>query len=68
MEVNALWSAWKTWCENEGRKPGTKACLGRDLRAAAPGMKKTRPLEGGSRPYVYEGIALHAPSGTIDSS
>ena len=66
--VASLWTTWKTWCESEGRKPGSKAGFGRDLQAAVPGVKKTRPLKGGSRPYIYEGIGLHAPSATIDSS
>ena len=43
VEVDALWTAWKSWCEGENRHPGTKAGLGRDLKAAVPTVKKTRP-------------------------
>ena len=60
VEVNALWSAWKTWCENDNRNPGTKAVFGRDLHAAVPIVRKIRPIEGGSRTHAYEGIELRS--------
>ena len=63
VEVDALWTAWKGWCEGENRLPGTKAGLGRDLKAAVPTVKKTRPrTEDEERPYVYEGIGLREHS------
>ena len=61
VEVDALWAVWKTWCENDNRKPGTNAVFGRDLRAAAPRVKKTRPTEDNNRINVYEGIAYNPP-------
>ena len=63
VEVDALWTAWKSWCEGENRHPGTKAGLGRDLKAAVPTVKKTRPrAEDEERPYVYGGIGLREKS------
>src|SRR5262249_15123507 len=35
-----------------------KAHFGRDLRAACPSVRKTRPRDGSTRSYVYAGIAL----------
>ena len=29
VKVDALWAAWKTWCEEDNRPPGTKAVFGR---------------------------------------
>ena len=59
VDVAEIWKAWKFWCDDENRHPGTKAGLGRDLRAAVPTVKKTRPrTTGPNRPYVYEGIGL----------
>ena len=64
VDVDALWAAWKSWCEEEGRHPGTKTGLGRDLKAAVPTVKRTRPrTEGEERQYVYEGIGLRENSG-----
>ena len=57
--VETLWDEWKSWCEDEGRGAGTKAVFGRDLKAAAPLIRKTRPRkEEGSRLHEYEGIRL----------
>jgi putative DNA primase/helicase len=59
VKVDALWTAWKSWCEGENRHPGTKSGLGRDLKAAVPRVKKTRPRpDDRERPYLYEGIGL----------
>jgi len=59
VEVEELWQAGKSWCEDQGRTTGTKAIFGRDLRAAAPLVSKVRPWkEQGSRPFEYAGIGL----------
>ena len=64
VEPDTLWAAWKSWCESDNRPPGTKAVFGRDLKAAAPTMKRVRPRrddrEDGRR-YVYQGIGLREP-------
>jgi putative DNA primase/helicase len=63
--VAAVWAAWKRWCEDENRHPGTKANFGRDLKAAAPLVKKIRPrTESDLREYVYAGLRL-LPDGDI---
>jgi putative DNA primase/helicase len=59
LETETLWVAWKTWCEGENRHPGIKAGFGRDLKAAAPTLKRVRPREGDGRDYVYAGIGLN---------
>lgn len=58
IPVDDFWGAWKTWCEDENRHPGTKAVFGRDLRAALPSIKRTRPAGDGDRAYVYAGVRL----------
>jgi putative DNA primase/helicase len=59
VEVDRLWTAWKTWCEDDNRHPGNKTVFGRDLRSAIPTVKRTRPREEGTaRPYVYQGLGL----------
>jgi hypothetical protein len=35
-----------------------KGHFGRDLRAACPSIKKTRPRDGTKRRFVYAGVAL----------
>lgn len=43
ITTDDLWQAWKSWCEDNGRRPGSKALLGRDLFAAYPAIRKIRP-------------------------
>jgi putative DNA primase/helicase len=65
VPVDAVWGAWKQWCESDNRHAGTRATFGRDLRAAVPTMSRGYPREGDIRVYVYRGIglgALHRPS------
>ena len=61
VEVNVLWAAWKTWCKGDNRVLGTKGVFGRDLQAAAPMVRKTRPRKGDDRIQTYEGIGLRSP-------
>jgi putative DNA primase/helicase len=57
--VDDVYVAWVAWCKDNGRDyPGTKQSLGRDLRAALPELKDSRPREAGSRFRRYEGIGL----------
>jgi putative DNA primase/helicase len=57
--VDDLYDAWKSWCAEPGREhPGTKQSFGRDLAAALPGIRVTRPRNNGERLRVYEGIGL----------
>ena len=58
ITTDALWDAWKVWCEDNGRRPGAKAVFGRDLFAAYPMIRKHRPRDDEARVYIYEGIEL----------
>ena len=58
VEVDRLWSAWKSCCQIENRAPGTKVLFGRDLHAATPTVRKTRRRDGKHRIPTYEGIGL----------
>lgn len=60
VEVDELWAAWRRWCEHDNRHPGTRAVFGRDLRSAAPTIKRVRVRGDGAegRTYVYEGLGL----------
>jgi putative DNA primase/helicase len=58
VEVDVLYGAYKRWCEdNEHPKP-SKQIFGRDLRAAVPTVRKTRPRLGEDRQQIYVGIGL----------
>jgi putative DNA primase/helicase len=57
--VNDIFSAWKKWCEVNGRREaGTIQTFGRDLSAAVPSLRRARPRADGERVRVYEGISL----------
>jgi putative DNA primase/helicase len=59
IKVDDLFAAWNTWCERQGRThPGTKESFGRDLLAAIPRLKKTRPRGVAGREQCYEGVKL----------
>jgi putative DNA primase/helicase len=60
IDKNILYTSWKDWCEDEGRRPGTKAIFVRDLRAATPGITPTRPRDGEHRRRALRGIDLRA--------
>ena len=66
VPVDELWSRWKVWCESENRHPGTRMVLGRDLRAAVPGIKRARPGTSSDRGYVYQGVGLRGDPVTGD--
>ncbi len=42
-DVDAVWTAWKSWAEDNGARTGRKQELGRDLNAVVPGLKVVRP-------------------------
>ncbi|CAM5795674.1 phage/plasmid primase, P4 family [Rhizobacter fulvus] len=63
IETGALYLAWTTWCARQGMQhPGTLQTLGRDLRAAFPGITQSRPRVDGARQRVYQGIGLRGPN------
>jgi putative DNA primase/helicase len=65
VSVEVLWTSWRLWCEGNGRKPGTKQTFGRDLKAAIPWLRMTRPRDGDTRERKYEGIGLKEPEEII---
>jgi putative DNA primase/helicase len=65
IPVEELWSAWKSWADDNGHTIGTKQRFGRDLRAAHAPIKVSQPRTEDSeqRPRVYRGITLKALTG-----
>ena len=62
-EIDEMFRTWSSWCLNEGReKPGTKQSLGRDLRAAVPGLSVRQNRKSGVR--FYEGVCVRRLSGS----
>ena len=43
VPFDGLYKVWRAWCEEHGRRAGSAQVFGRDLRAAFPAVKKTRP-------------------------
>ena len=58
VTVSELFLAWKEWCDQKGRKPGTEQKSRRDLSVAAPSVSRCRSRENGKRIRVYEGIGV----------
>jgi putative DNA primase/helicase len=58
VDVEVLWTAWRTWCTESNNAPGTKATFGRDLRTVVPTLKVSRPRQQDDRVQRYDGIAL----------
>jgi putative DNA primase/helicase len=59
VDKDVLYAAWRAWCSEEGReRPGTKAMFFRDLRAAVPGVRPSRPREGELRRNVVLGVRV----------
>ena len=60
IDAENLFTAWKRWCERQGRDhPGTSQTFGRDLRAAVPGVEtKQYRATDGERRRKFEGIGL----------
>ena len=58
--VADLFTAWKKWCEEQGRERfvGNVQTFGRDLSAAVPGIRRRQHRDGDSRSRYYEGIGL----------
>ena len=63
VSVELLYQTWCAWCDNVGRKEyGTKQTFGRDLKAALPSLRSTRPRDDDNRYRSYEGIGLKGTS------
>jgi putative DNA primase/helicase len=54
-----LFQAWKDWCLDRNREPGSEESFGRNLRTACPHLGVTQPRDAqGKRFRAYEGIRL----------
>lgn len=58
VAVELIYQDFRGWCENNGRKTGTKQTFARDLRAAVPSLRIAQPRDGETRTRWYEGIKL----------
>jgi putative DNA primase/helicase len=58
IEVDALYSAFKGWAEDNGHTKVSKQVFGRDLHAAVPSLKKPRQRGVEKRQRFYFGIRL----------
>jgi len=67
VEKDDLWKEWREWAEDAGVKKGSKEVLIRDLRAAQPQIRSTRPTIGSKRVYVLSGLRLGVDP-TIDET
>jgi putative DNA primase/helicase len=57
--VRDLFTEWKSWCEEKGRKdPGNEQTFGRDLRAHLPALDVRQPRDGDKRVRVYVGLKI----------
>jgi len=61
VAVAELYAQWKTWCEDNGRKPEQRPDLRRDLRSVVPALRVAQPRDGETRERCYLGLALKRP-------
>jgi hypothetical protein len=68
VEAGELYREWASWATAQGRThPGTAQILGRNLRAAFPGIGMARPrTAGGHQVRTYQGIAVNQKGSTRD--
>ncbi|MFF6990491.1 phage/plasmid primase, P4 family [Streptomyces sp. NPDC010273] len=58
VPVDALWTVWREWAEDNGVRAGTKQIFGRNLLSVVPQLALTRPRDDGARIRTYTGLAL----------
>lgn len=59
VTIDALYVAWVDWCKDQGRDhAGDKAGLGRNLRAAVPGIETPKKRTPTGRVRLYRGLRL----------
>ncbi|MEV3875289.1 phage/plasmid primase, P4 family [Streptomyces sp. NPDC049906] len=69
VPVDALWSVWREWAEDNGVKPGTKQVFGRNLLSVVPQLTRTRPRDAyGQQIATYTGITLKASTPHLSES
>lgn len=57
-ERTELYNAYCNWATSQGLRCSSIATFGRDLNAAQPGLKRSRPGARGSRENLYSGIGI----------
>lgn len=55
VQIDALWRAWRAWCDDNGHRPGNKQLFGRNLNAVVPQVRVVRPH---GQPRRYVGVEL----------
>ena len=56
-----LFVVWRNWCQEHGlERAGTTQVFARDLKAACPGLKSSRPRTNSGRERVWKGLRLKA--------
>jgi putative DNA primase/helicase len=58
VAVDELFSAWRSWCDDNGHRAGSKQTFGRNLRAVVPALRITQPRDGATRERRYVGVSL----------
>jgi putative DNA primase/helicase len=59
VTTDLLFESWRDWCDRSGRDhKGTKETFGRNLLAAIPGLRQTRPYINGVKVRMYAGVKL----------
>ena len=55
---DTLYADWRTWCQECGHEPGSLATFARNLMAAIPDIRSSRPRGDSGRFMIYTGIGL----------
>jgi putative DNA primase/helicase len=58
VAIHTLFAAWRSWCDDNGHKPGSASTFGRDLRAVLPQLRVRQHRGSESRDRYYVGITL----------
>jgi putative DNA primase/helicase len=58
IDCKELFRLWVSWCDENGRQPGTAQSLSRDLRASVPSLVVKQERDGKNRFRKYIGIGL----------
>jgi putative DNA primase/helicase len=58
VQIDKLYTAYRSWADDNGHKASTKQVFGRDLHAAMPNVKVAQPGSGDNRTRSYTGIGL----------
>jgi putative DNA primase/helicase len=60
-----MWTAWRGWCDDNGRSPGAKQNFNSWLKQFEPTVELVREIVDGDREYTFTGIRLQ-PHALID--